>query len=107
MGRPALEACGVGDPLLTPTTERGVVVLRLLDGSTRRGRVGRVRCHDPEFAQAVADVRRHDRGLPTQPVGPNKPLVAFLLSGIGVIAAMAIAETGRMNQRLQRLEQVS
>jgi hypothetical protein len=103
----AVEDCGIRDPLAGPQPRHGTLAVMLLDGRTRLAPVGRGRRRDPTFDVAIAARPVGDSRAPSDYQNPNWPLVACLGSGIGLLVAMAVADTGRMNQELARRRVVS
>ena len=102
----AVDMCGTGDPLVEPMPPRGRLSVTLLDGTTRSASVGGGRRQDPEFPTAIAIRSEASEGArPYQE--PNWSLTVCLASGIGLLTAMAVADTGRMNQDLARRRLVS
>jgi hypothetical protein len=101
-----VETCGITDPLSGSQPQHGTLNVMLLDGRTRRAPVGRGRRRDPTFDVAMAARPAGGPIAPSDYQDPNWPLVACLGSGIGLLVAMAVAETGRMNQDLARREVV-
>ena len=97
----AVEECGTGDPLVGEMPPRGRLLVTLLDGTVRHAWVGAGRRGDPAITEAMS-ARLNSSPKARAYQDPNWPLVACLGCGIGLLGAMAVAETGQMNQDLAR-----
>ena len=77
----------------------GELTVLLSDGSTRRARVGSRRNGERDFATVAAGAQRRQRDRPRAHLRPNRPLQLFMLGGMALIVACAVADVGRVERR--------
>ena len=102
----AVESYVVRTPSLRRIREQPLTVL-VIDGSTRRARMGPGRRGDRSFDEAAAQARSAPQRARRAFLNPNWPLLVFIGAGVALVAVIAVAETGRANQRLRREGAVS
>lgn len=95
----AVESFAFRGPL-DRTRPDGPLTVVLIDGSMRWARVGARRRGQRDFAEVAAAARRRPRVRPRGYLGPNWPLLLFLLGGIAlsVVCAGADAEVERLRR---------
>ena len=77
----------------------GPLTVVLVDGSVRSVRVGARRHRQRDFSEVAAAARRRPNVRPRGYLGANSPLVLFVLSGIALMVACAVADIGRLEHR--------
>jgi hypothetical protein len=76
----------------------GLTVL-LSDGSTRSAWVGSRRNGERDFATVAAGAQRSERDRARAQLSPNRPVLLFLLGGMALVTALAVADAGRVERR--------
>jgi hypothetical protein len=102
----AVETFGERGPAGGFSHERSLTVV-LLDGSTRSAHVGLPRRGQPPFVEVATAARRSLQSRSRGYLDPSWSLVLFYLSGIALIVAWAVIDTGRANRRLLQAGEVS
>ena len=77
----------------------GPLTVVLVDGSVRSVRVGARRHRQRDFSEVADAARRRPNVRPRGYLGANSPLVLFVLSGIALMVACAVADIARLEHR--------
>jgi hypothetical protein len=77
----------------------GALTVVLVDGSTRSVHVGSRRHGHRDFAEVAAAARRHPLVRQRGYLGPNWPIVLFILGGLALMVACLVADIGRAEHR--------